>query len=492
MSNNSKQEEQWTPPFPLRKIGKKKVIYPINALPDSLRNYVLAVAENTDTDPAMAATQLIVANCFPLSGVYRVEGKPGHTEPINLFSLTIASPSAMKSPINAYASKALEAFNSRYNKENAETFYINKAKKEVLGNRITSLKRSKRCDKEELALLMKEYDSIRNDEPRIIFADDVTPQMLAHLLKKYLTLIILSAESGLLGNFSGRYDKVPNLDLLLKSFNGELYINSTISHGTIELKKPYVTMGLMTQPYMWDNMFANEAFRGSGLLARMIYCFPDEQFQRRYDTEAIPDEVVNCYESVLEKMLENKYRQLDQGELEEQIIRLSYEAKKRYIEFFNSIQQQMREALMSCLDWAGKYHGLVLRLAGLIHCIKRYSVGEKPENALITLETMNSAIEIGEYYKEQAIYAYTIGQQGLMATKAEDLIMKVKKEKIDQIRQNDLLHHVHCKHYPDSKSLNEVIEFLIDFNFVKRKIIEAANGGNKWGYLLNFNPYIFK
>lgn len=52
---------------------------------------------------------------------------------------------------------------------------------------------------------------------RRIAVDDVTPESLVNLLEENGTLLMISDEAGMLGNFSGRYsNNIPNLDLLLK------------------------------------------------------------------------------------------------------------------------------------------------------------------------------------------------------------------------------------------------------------------------------------
>ena len=49
-----------------------------------------------------------------------------------------------------------------------------------------------------------------------------------------------------------------------------------------------------------------------------------------------------------------------------------------------------------CKDWGGKYHGELLRLCGIIHCIKCALNCVEPAENLVTLDTFCNAIEIGE------------------------------------------------------------------------------------------------
>ena len=84
---------------------------------------------------------------------------------------------------------------------------------------------------------------------RRIVVDDVTPESLVNLLEENGSLLMISDEAGMLGNFSGRYSgNIPNLDLLLKSWNGETYISDRATRGCIVLKKPYMSICLACQP----------------------------------------------------------------------------------------------------------------------------------------------------------------------------------------------------------------------------------------------------
>lgn len=110
---------------------------------------------------------------------------------------------------------------------------------------------------------------------RRIVVDDITPESLVQELEQNGTLLMMPNEAGMLGNFSGRYsNNIPNLDLLLKSWNDETYISDRATRASMVLKKPYMSICLACQPYMFDSMINNTAFCGSGLIARLVYCFP--------------------------------------------------------------------------------------------------------------------------------------------------------------------------------------------------------------------------
>lgn len=127
-----------------------------------------------------------------------------------------------------------------------------------------------------------------------------------NLLEENGTLLMISDEAGMLGNFSGRYsNNVPNLDLLLKSWNGETHISDRATRASIVLKKPYMSICLACQPYVFDRMINDPVFRGSGLIARFMYCFPVSNIgSRKYDTQAVPEQVAESYKNLVYKLCE--------------------------------------------------------------------------------------------------------------------------------------------------------------------------------------------
>lgn len=137
--------------------------------------------------------------------------------------------------------------------------------------KLEALEKKKDVTAEEIAELRTELSNMPPSNFRRIAVDNVTPESLVNLLEENGTLLMISDESGMLGNFSGRYsNNIPNLDLLLKSWNGETYISDRATRASIVLKKPYMSICLACQPYMFDSMINNPVFRGSGLIARFM------------------------------------------------------------------------------------------------------------------------------------------------------------------------------------------------------------------------------
>ena len=73
--------------------------------------------------------------------------------------------------------------------------------------------------------------------------------------------------------------------------------------------------------------------------------------------------------------------------------------------------------MVFCKEWGGKYHELILRLFGIIHCVKFVLNGVNPVIIPVSMDAFYNAVEIGEYFREQTIYAYNLGNTDFATVK---------------------------------------------------------------------------
>lgn len=484
------ESTSWATPTPLRPDGTNLLPFPVNALPPILRDMVQAIATTTSTDPAMAGTAILSAVSYCFSGVYRMSAKRDHTEPLVLDALTVAEPSFKKSPVISMVKRPYIQFAHDWNENNKQDIFKAQAERNILVNQLNALEKKDDVTADEIAELQTKLSNIPASNFRRIVVDDITPESLVHQLEENGTLLMISDEAGMLGNFSGRYsNNIPNLDLLLKSWNGETYISDRATRETIVLKKPYMSICLACQPYVFESMINNSAFRGSGLIARFVYCFPKINIgSRRYDTQPVPEEVAENYRKLVYKLLSDKFNYHDEKEL---YLHFDCKAYGEFVDYYNNfIEPHLVTDMAFCKDWGGKYHGLILRLCGIIHCVKCALNGENPVEIRVNLDTFCNAVEIGEYFREQAIYAYSLGDVDVGTVKAERVLNKIRSKCIQQIRQNDLYKHCRCTLFKNAADFAETMDMLEDYNYLHREKVQGANGNNKSGIMIFVNPNI--
>lgn len=105
--------------------------------------------------------------------------------------------------------------------------------------------------------------------------------------------------------------------------------------------------------------------------------------------------------------------------------------------------------------------------------------GEKPDEVKVSHDTMCNAIEIGHYFRLQAIYAYGLGDTDNQTLQAERIVAKIRSKNITQIRQNDLYKLCRCKLFKNAQEFAEVVAVLEEYGYLKSETIPGANNNPK-------------
>ena len=145
-----------------------------------------------------------------------------------------------------------------------------------------------------------------------------------------------------------------------------------------------------------------------------------------------------------------------------------------------------------CRDWGGKYHGLILRIAGILHCAKCALDCVDTSEAGIKIDVLSSAIEIGEYYMKQAIFAYSTGDIDLRAVKAEKLLDKLRANYVNQIKQSELTILARGAVFRTTSDIADALNFLEERGYIRREKVPGANGNPKKSTIIFVNPRIFE
>jgi len=467
------ENSNWSSPVPLRTDKSALPDFPLACLPLVPQAMAVGVAETTSTDISMSATALLSALSFCFSGVYRMFGKADHSEPLTLYSLILANPAERKSPVMRFVKSPFLSFTEDYNKRHKDEIYTSQEAYKKLEAEISEMQNKNESTAEEIAAKRTELDNMESMSFRRVCVDDVTPEALVKLLKENETLLMLSDEAGAFKNFGGRYSNgVPNVDLFLKCWGGESFMKDRCNSDTVILKKPYLSVCLCGQPYILDELMDNKAFLSSGLVARFLYCYPKSFVGRRsYATKAIDSRITEGYNNFVYYALETKFNHKG----EETPLKFSGEAQKAYADYYDTaIESVLLTDFAECPDWGGKYHGLILRLCGIIHCIKCLSENVSPESREVDMKTLGQAIDIADFYKQQSRYAYSLMDGDGRTAAAEYVLKKLRANNVRQISGRDLLHL--CRKFRTMDELSQPVAILTEHGYLRKIRIENENG----------------
>ena len=144
----------------------------------------------------------------------------------------------------------------------------------------------------------------------------------------------------------------------------------------------------------------NGEFSGRGFLARFLYSLPITTVgHRSYEAGRVPSDVETAYHQLQDALLAIE----DTGEA--RVIKLSSEAHSESKRFFEALEPRLLNDLEEIEEWAGKYHGQIMRIAGIIHCC---FYGREAAKEPVSLDTIQRAEAIGEYFLEHAQAAFRV------------------------------------------------------------------------------------
>jgi replicative DNA helicase len=403
----------WEPPMSLDRRTNLPA-FPLTALPEWLRSFVVAEAEATQTPADMAAMFALAALATVCAGHVEIEPTPGWYEGLNLFVVVAMEPGSRKSAVHADINRPIVEY---------EQLLVEQAKPDITEQatirRIAEASLSKaekaaaaakdplerRAAEEEARTYASALERLEVTATPRLFTSDVTPEKLASLLhENHGRMAVLSAEGGIFDIMAGRYSSgLPNLDVYLQGHAGDPIRVDRRGRATEFINRPALTVGLAVQPYVLARAAQVLDFGGRGLLARFLYSVPAGNVgYRRTEPEPVPDAVHQRYDTTLRALAASFDRFTEPA-----MLRLAPDAARVFAGWRDELEPRRRpDADLGHLQaWSSKLDGAVARIAGLLHLADRITAGW---DVPVTATTMAAAIEIGRYLIHHAQAAFAL------------------------------------------------------------------------------------
>ena len=471
----------WETPIPFDEFVLPT--FPVEALPPAVRDYVQAVAETTQTSADMAAVASLAILSICLQGKYRIWGKPDWSEPLNTYCVIVLPPAERKSAVISLMTAPLEEYEQEVNNAMDAQIIESQMKKAVLEKerRMLEDKVSKgKAEASELSDKAKEISAFQETQPLKLFVDDVTAEKLASVLaENHSKAAIVSAEGGIFDILNGIYTKNVNIDVFLKGHSGDTIRVDRIGRASESILHPTLTMLLAVQPEVLNGLMTNGTFRGRGLTARFLYAMPKSSLgDRSFYTKPITEPIKTEYAKLIRSMLELDSR--------EEPIQLSDEATAILEQLFRDTESRFRTDLAEISDWAGKYVGAVLRIAGLLHATQHHGFLDFTE---VSRQTMENAVRIGEYFLEHAKAAYSLMGADPVNKQSEYLLSAIQREQVVQFSRRDAMRM--CRQFKTADSIQPVLNRLCEYGYIAPKPTEPVLGvGRRPSEVFLTNPIL--
>ena len=488
---NAPSPIKWETPIPFEKANLPS--FPTEALPKTVRDYVTAVAESTQTPVDMSASAALAILALCEQGKFRIRGKCDWTEPLNLFVVVVAEPSERKSAVISLMTRPVNTFEADYNRQNAAELETSKMNKRILERRQRALedKAAKgKVEDGELEQFAQQLAAYKEKTPLRLYVDDVTTEKLTAVLADGGgKAAIVSAEGGIFDMLSGIYSKNVNIDVMLKGHSGDSIRVDRIGRNSESIMNPALTVLLTVQPNVLSGMMQNGTFRGRGLTARFLYCMPKSIVgNRRYRTEPIPADVARQYDLLIRNLLEE-----EQGEIPEEIT-LTPEADEILEAFSYEVESKLKTEYADMADWAGKLVGAVLRIAGVLCRASVYRSNgflESNDPLIVDAAIMQNAIAIGRYYTEHSAAAFSLMGADALVKQSEYMLDAICKSGLMEFTRRDIMRL--CRSFKTADEVQPVLNHLTEYGYIAPKTSDAQSGkGRPTGQAYLVNPYLYE
>lgn len=502
----NKRVDVWEKPIALLGAGEPTP-YPINSLPSIIREAVKEVQTCLEAPLALVSHSALSWSAFCVQGRIVVKRDEQALIPVYLNFFTVACSGERKTACDNLFGKPAKKYQEDLegiHSNQIKTYQLNlkkwDIKREVLEKKYKSMFNSAASNQKQEGVLreLEKHEAEKPTPPQnwqFIYSDTTIEALLADLASNSQFSVMLHSSEA--GNFLGGYSMSSENAMKTIAQLNQLWDGETVSTnrktGANYNGEKYGSSGgkavctsFQTQPKVFQNFMANSKGlpRTMGLLARQLFSWPKSTIGTRKYKELSSMPSLSKYQQQLKDILSMSYQLNESGKLNPRVIPLTPESKAIWINFYNSIENQLGEngQYYDTQDIGSKIAENALRLAGVLGYFENPNIQE------ISKETMKQAIEVTSYHLKEANRAYPIFNQSQEYANAilldQWLIHKISKQNISSISRREIQQYAPNK-IRNKTILQNALKILVEHH----RIREITN---KTGNYIEVNPQLLE
>lgn len=475
----------WETPEPIAKNAKIRLPKSLDHGPTELWAMVDAVAHSYQVPRDLPFMLILAILATSVGGRRRVRVTQDWAEVLSLYTAVALPSGERKSPVLAAVARPLLQAEEELRQAGKQDVAMQEALHDLRVNAIEKIKRSGKTDAATLADLEAAVQDMENTVipavPRLL-ADDSTPEKLAQLMEQQGgRLGVLSAEGGLFAILAGRYSGgVPNLDLVLKAWSGDLCRVDRVSRETLTIREPVLSIGLAVQPDILAGLAEHRHFRGAGLLARFLFALPKSLVGTRLsaDSTPIPGQILDAYDQAVKRLTRTVWAD------EPTEIALNTAALQTLNNFRDELEPRLhpeRGDLAHIADWASKLPGQLVRIAAL------FTLFSNPDITEITENDIRHAVSLAPYFIGHALDAFelTSGQRSPWEP-ARAVLHWIQRKKLETFTVRQAWRELSGQAWVSATDdIRESVADLVDLGWVRPTPQEKRRGRPSEPYEVN-------
>jgi hypothetical protein len=371
--------------------------FPIDALPEPARGFVIAAAKAIGCDPSYIALPLLVAAASAIGNTRRLVLKHGWHVPPILWGAIVGESGTAKTPAFRLIMRPVRERQRKALERHVEEMRQYEAELARWEKDYTAWKRSKDATEEPPA---------KPDAPHAerYIVSDTTVEALAPLLLANPRGLLLARDelAGWIGSFDRYASKSrvgADMAFWLSAHNAESAIVDRKTSGTVFIPSAAVCVVGGIQPAILQRSLSLE-HRESGLAARLLLAYPPRKAKRWTEADIDPDAEAELAR-LFDRLYELQPTTDDDGEPRPGLVRLTPEAKAAWIAYYNAHAVEQADLTGDMAAAWSKLEECAGRLALVVHYV-RWAAGGVADETQLDAASMNAGIELTRWFKGEA------------------------------------------------------------------------------------------
>ena len=231
---------------------------------------------------------------------------------------------------------------------------------------------------------------------------DSTPEARNQVLSVNPNGILLYRDElkGMIDDYC-RYAKSGELSQMLSMFDSDTIVVNRKSDEPLLIKDPFMSIIGSIQPSVLVDTFGNDNMMNNGFNQRWLFCYPESGMPEMYNDVSIPQSVISDWKDFIYNLIMYDFSVMG-GK-----IYIRGEAKRVYIDYYNSLQIKKAGADDYLSSVYSKLQIHVIRWAGVAHIL-----GNSPTSIDITPEEMEYSVRCMDYFERCALKVYRMLLEG--------------------------------------------------------------------------------
>lgn len=403
--------------------GSRFQPFPIDIFPGLLRKFVANGAKAIGCDTSYIALPLLSCIATSIGNTRKIELKKGWEEPSILWTAIVGDSGTMKSPA---IELALQPVKERQQKAFAEFTEQDRNYRDEFLQYERDLADWKKGKVQELP------DKPEQPIMDRYYCDDLTIEALLLMLQKQPRglLMVRDELAGWFASFD-RYSQGKGGDssrwLEMHGGRSLTVDRKTGDQKTIHVPRAAVSVAGGIQPDILRRALGQE-HRENGLAARLLLAFPPKR-PKRWTEAKINPRKKRAIVKLVDRLYKLESATDDNGELQPIIVKLSPEAKKEWITFFDEHAKELSELSGDLAAAWSKLEGYAARLALVVH-FARWAAGDSTLRDAGTVDqwSINAGIRLSRWFGNEVRRIYAMLDENKEETEQRRLVEWIEQK----------------------------------------------------------------